>query len=85
MENEDELFYFVPYNPEHAEAIGSENYSYWKSVFRNFFKKKVSVIMLGIFLVVFIFTFIALSMSKFDPLNLKTNSDLSFTKPNQAY
>ena len=83
--NEDDLFYFVPYNPEQAEAIGDESYSYWRSVFKNFFKKKVAVVMLGVFLAIFMFTFIALYISKYDPLHLKTNSDLSFTRPNQEY
>ena len=38
--NEDELFTFVEYSPEAAERIGYSDYSYWKSVFKNFLKRK---------------------------------------------
>ena len=41
LENEDELFTFVEYSPEAAEMIGYSDYSYWKSVFQNFLKKKL--------------------------------------------
>lgn len=43
IENEDELFHFVEYSPEAAEMIGYSDYSYWKSVFQNFLKKKTSL------------------------------------------
>ena len=39
--NEDELFTFVEYSPEAAERTGYSDYSYWKSVFKNFLKKKL--------------------------------------------
>ena len=42
--NEDELFTFVEYSPEAAERIGYSDYSYWKSVFKNFLKKKAAVV-----------------------------------------
>ena len=38
--NKDDLFRFVEYSPEAAERTGYSDYSYWKSVFQNFFKKK---------------------------------------------
>ena len=38
--NEDELFEFTEYSAENAERIGYSDYSYWKSVFQNFLKKK---------------------------------------------
>ena len=40
--NEDELFTFVEYSPEAAERTGYSDYSYWKSVFKNFLKKKAA-------------------------------------------
>ena len=49
VENEDELFHFVEYSPEAAEMIGYSDYSYWKSVFQNFLKKKSAVILSIIF------------------------------------
>ena len=60
-QSEAELFSFVEYHPEEAERIGYSEYSYWKSVWKNFLKKKSAVIMLVVFLAVFIFSFIVKS------------------------
>ena len=66
VENEDELFHFVEYSPEAAEMIGYSDYSYWKSVFQNFLKKKSAVILSIIFFALVIFSFIALAIGKYD-------------------
>ena len=55
IENEDELFHFVEYSPEAAEMIGYSDYSYWKSVFQNFLKKKSAVIMSCVFIGLVVF------------------------------
>ncbi len=83
--SEDELFYFVPYNAEEAEMTGYSNYSYWKSVFRIFLKNRLAVILSIVFIVLFIFTFVALGISKFDVNTLVTNQDLKFLSPNSTY
>jgi oligopeptide transport system permease protein len=85
VENEDELFHFVPYSAEKAESIGYSNYSYWGSVFRNFLKKKFTVGLAIAFILLFIFTFVALAIGKFDVNNLRTEPDLYFQTPNSTY
>jgi oligopeptide transport system permease protein len=85
VENEDELFRFVPYSAEKAESIGYSNYSYWGSVFRNFLKKKFTVGLGIVFILLFIFTFVALAIGKFDVNNLRTDSNLNFQTPNSTY
>ena len=50
--NEDDLFYFVDNNSVSSERITAPRYSYWKSVFRIFFKKPTNWIVL--FLLAFI-------------------------------
>jgi oligopeptide transport system permease protein len=85
VENEDELFHFVPYSAEKAESIGYSNYSYWGSVFRNFLKKKVTVVLAIVFLILFVFTFVALAIAKYDVNNLRSDSALSFISPNSEY
>ncbi len=85
VENEDELFRFVPYSAEQAENIGYSNYSYWGSVFQNFLKKKVTVVLAIIFIILFIFTFVALAIGKYDPLNLVPDPSLSFISPNSEF
>lgn len=84
-ENEDDLFYFVPYDWQDAEATGYSNYSYWGSVWKAFLKKKVSVAMALVFIFLFFFTFIALAIGKYDPMNLTTDTSLAFIKPNSEF
>ena len=85
QENKDDLFRFVEYSHDNAERTGYSNYSYWKSVFRNFLKKKSAVIMTGIFFALVIFSFIALAIGKYDFRDLLTDSSLAFTTPNSEF
>ena len=63
---ENQLFQFAEYHAQDAEKTGYSNYSYWKSVWANFLKKKSAVIMSIIFILLFIFTFIASAIGKYD-------------------
>lgn len=83
--NKDELFTFVEYSPEAAEKTGYSDYSYWGSVFQNFFKKKSAVVMSVIFFALVIFTFIALAIGKYDYDKLLTDASLAFTSPNKEF
>ena len=42
--SEEELFSFDTHDKSEAEKITAPRYSYWKSVFRVFFKKKINII-----------------------------------------
>ncbi len=77
--NEDDLFVFVEYSPEAAERIGYSDYSYWKSVFQHFLKKKSAVVQSCIFIALVIFSFIALAIGKYNYAKLipDLNSHLS--------
>jgi len=57
-QSEDDLFYFVDTNSVMSERITAPRYSYWKSVFRIFFKKKSNWIILGILLLLVLGAFI---------------------------
>lgn len=83
--SEDELFYFVEYSPEQAEKIGYSDYSYWKSVFQCFFKKKVALTLSIIFFGLILFSFIALAISKYSFDTIKPNAKLAFTRPNGEF
>ncbi|MCD8141927.1 MAG: ABC transporter permease [Clostridiales bacterium] len=83
--NEDELFYFVPYSAEKAEAIGYSDYSYWGSVFKNFLKNKVAVLLAILFIALFIFSFIALAIGKYNFAELKPDTTMAFISPNSEY
>lgn len=83
--NEDELFTFVEYSPEAAERIGYSDYSYWKSVFKNFLKKKAAVVLSIIFFGLVIFSFIALAIGKYEVGSLRSDTSLAFIRPNSEY
>ncbi len=82
---ERQLFEYAEYHAQAAERIGYSEYSYWKSVWRNFLKKKSAVVMLVIFGLLFIFTFVAAAISKFDVYNLRIEDSLMFTSPNSTF
>lgn len=79
------LFEFVEYSAESAERVGYSNYSYWKSVFRNFCKKKATVVMCFVFIAVVVFSFIATAIGKYQYSELRTSLMESFTSPNGQY
>lgn len=81
----DELFYFVDYSAEEAEKIGYSNYSYWGSVFQNFLKRKSAVVCMVLFVVLVVFSFIALAIGKYDYANLTVDTSIKFTSPNSEY
>lgn len=86
-ENPSNGFEFVEYSPEAAERIGYSDYSYWKSVFQNFLKKKSAVFMAFVFFALIIFSFIALKIGKYDYSSAQIMSDasLAFTSPNGEF
>ncbi len=85
---EKQLFQFAEYHSQEAECIGYSNYSYWKSVWRNFIKKKIAVCMAIVFILLIAFTFIAPTFSKYDAATVRVDyADMSkmFTSPNSEY
>ena len=85
---EKQLFQFAEYHSQEAERIGYSNYSYWKSVWRNFIKKKTAVVMGIVFILLIAFTFIAPTFSKYDAATVRVNhADMSkmFISPNSEY
>ena len=64
--SEEELFSFAEYHPEEAERTGYSEYSYWKSVFRSFRKNKAAVVMIIVFIAIFIFSYVALAIGRYD-------------------
>lgn len=85
---EKQLFQFAEYHSQEAERIGYSNYSYWKSVWRNFIKKKTAVVMAIVFILLIVFTFIAPTFSKYDAATVRVDhADMSkmFTSPNSEY
>ena len=82
-----EKFQFVKRDDFASEAIDAPAYSYWGSVFRQFFKKKSTVIMLGILISIVLMSFIYPIFSDFDFNDVSKVNDFSvrFIKPNAEY
>ena len=81
---EKQLFEFAEYHAQDAERIGYSNYSYWKSVWQNFLKKKPAVIMSVVFILLFVFTFIASWIGKYD-LSMASNMKNIYKAPSAEY
>ena len=56
--SEEELFSRVDNNSLDSEKITAPRYSYWQSVFRVFFKKKINIVMLALLGVILVFTYV---------------------------
>ena len=56
--NRDELFYFVGTDVVGSEKIIAPRYSYWRSVFRVFFRKKINIFLLAAMALILIMSFV---------------------------
>ena len=85
---EKQLFQFAEYRAQDAEKTGYSNYSYWKSVWQNFLKKKIAVFMAIVFFALLIFTFIAPLISIYDANTVRIdhpNRETRFLSPNSHF
>ncbi len=82
---EEQLFAFAEYNAQEAEKIGYSNYSYWKSVWANFLKNKLAVILGIAFFLMFIFTFIASAIGKYDIYMAPDPINRMYITPNKEF
>ncbi|MBQ9148166.1 MAG: ABC transporter permease [Oscillospiraceae bacterium] len=65
---QEELFAAVDRDSLASEKITAPRYSYWHSVFRVFFRKKINIIVLSILAVVIIFTYVYPVLIDYDPM-----------------
>ncbi|HEV5184003.1 TPA: ABC transporter permease [Streptococcus pneumoniae] len=72
-----EKFQFVKRDDFASETIDAPAYSYWKSVFKQFMKKKSTVVMLGILVAIILISFIYPMFSKFDFNDVSKVNDFS--------
>ena len=82
-----EKFQFVKRDDYASEAIDAPAYSYWGSVFRQFLKKKSTIIMLGILISIVLMSFIYPMFSDFDFNDVSKVNDFSarYIKPNAEH
>ena len=80
-------FQFVKRDDFASETIDAPAYSYWRSVIRQFLKKKSTSIMLGILIAIVLMSFIYPMFSKFDFNDVSKVNDFSmrYIKPNAEH
>ncbi len=64
--SEEELYSHMDHNDQEAEKITAPRYSYWRSVFRVFFRKKINIVILVLLAVVIAFAYIYPLFSGYD-------------------
>ena len=79
----DKKFEFVKVDDSTSERIAAPNYSYWKSVFKQFFSSKVAIIMLFIIVTVIILATFQPMFSGYDNLDMGdiNNKTQHFLRP----
>lgn len=80
-------FQFVKRDDFASETIDAPAYSYWRSVMRQFLKKKSTTIMLGILIAIVLMSFIYPMFSDFDFNDVSKVNDFSmrYIKPNAEH
>ena len=86
---EEELFAPMDINELESEKITAPRYSYWHSVFRVFFRKKINVIILSILAVLLLFTYVYPAVTGYDAevdpyINLLESADGKHLSPAKA-
>ena len=85
---DEELFAPVSHDELESEKITAPRYSYWRSVFRVFFRKKINIIALSLLAVLILFSYLYPAIIDYDPkvdpyINLMDGS-ASHLKPDEA-
>lgn len=83
-QKEDDLFYFVDANTLESEKITAPRYSYWRSVFRTFFKKKINWFILGFLAILILMIFIYPIFAHYDAYGQSSNPKSYNLSPSAA-
>lgn len=82
--SEEELFSFHDHSDLESEKITAPRYSYWQSVFRVFFKKKINLIVLGLLAVIILFAFVYPMLIEYDRFANLTDATAKHLTPTAA-
>lgn len=80
-------FSFVKRDDFASESIDAPEYSYWRSVFREFFHKKSTILMLGILILIILMSFLYPMFANYDFNDVSKVNDFSarYIQPNAQY
>ena len=82
--SEAELFSRVDHNDLESEKITAPRYSYWASVFRVFFRKKINIVILVLLAFVILFSYLYPAFTDYDRFGNLLNPETKHLKPAQA-
>jgi len=77
-------FGFIDINSIQAEKITAPRYSYWASVFRVFFRKKINTVLIILFILLIALSFIVPAIIPYDPYENVTNAKTYYLSPEAA-
>ncbi|MDO5438506.1 MAG: ABC transporter permease [Erysipelotrichaceae bacterium] len=83
--NQDELFRFIDSDTISSEKIVAPRYSYWSSVFRVFFRKKMNIVILVILALIILISFIGPVIFPYDMMENVTNARTYNLSPMAAW
>lgn len=81
---EEELFSRVDHSALESEKITAPRYSYWQSVFRVFFRKRINIFILTVFVLLIAFAYIYPTVTEYDRFGNLMNSEAKHLSPSQA-
>lgn len=81
---EEELFTFVDNRDSDAERITAPRYSYWRSVFRVFFRKRINIVILSMLALIIAFTYIYPMFVNYDRFENLLNGAAKHLTPGKA-
>ena len=84
MQKNDDLFRFIDKDTIQSEKITAPRYSYWASVFRVFFRKKVNIVLICLFVLLFLCVFIIPIFMPYSPYENVTDATTYHLSPAAA-
>ena len=81
---EEELFSPVAHSDLESEKITAPRYSYWQSVFRVFFRKKLNIVILSVLALLIAFAYIYPMVPEYDKFGELLNPDVKHLSPRAA-
>ncbi|MCQ2354225.1 MAG: ABC transporter permease [Clostridia bacterium] len=80
----EELFASVEHDDVESEKITAPRYSYWRSVFRVFFRKRINIVILALLALVIIFAYVYPMFSGYDKYEYLLDSEGKHLGPSAA-
>ena len=81
---QDNMFRFIDKDTIQSERITAPRYSYWASVFRVFFRKKINIVLIAVFVLILLSAFIVPAVLPYDPYENVTDAKSFNLNPSAA-